>query len=393
MFFRRLRYLAIAVPLLIPALASAQELSNTNDHSMPPSGQVTVPAKHGLVFQMNVNGLGPFETVFDTGAVNIVSSTLAKTLNLQKDSKSYDVKAIGGTGKTRTAHVDTISIGDLTVRNQNFFVMDIPSGGGIPQMLVGWELLQGFVVRIDFAHSQLTLIDPKHFTYSGNGASVPLILNKHGNGAFFDAKVDGIKGRFQLDSGNEKGLFLNSAFVDKHHLVQRLHATLRGYNGKGLGGDAPEAWIVRLHSLELGGITLHDPVAFMQTDKDAVLQELAGNVGQSILTHFTVTIDCAHRVMYLEKLPDWNKREAFSRTGFLYDGEDAGDRVKTVFIGSPAAKAGLAVGDLITAVNGEKPADDSRDPAFLQAVGTVVHLTVQHNGVNRSVELTLQDVL
>ena len=131
----------------------------------------------------------------------------------------------------------------------------------------------------------------------------------------------------------------------------------------------------------------------MQTGKDAVLQELAGNVGQSTLTHFTVTIDCRHRVMYLEKLPDWDKREAFSRTGFLYDGEDAGDRIKTVFAGTPAAKAGLVPGDLITAVNGAKPADDSRDPAFLQAAGTVVHLTMQRNGVERAVVLTLQDVL
>lgn len=97
--------------------------------------------------------------------------------------------------------------------------------------------------------------------------------------------------------------------------------------------------------------------------------------------------------MYLEKLPDWDKREAFSRTGFLYDGEDAGDRIKTVFASTPAAKAGLAPGDLITAVNGAKPADDSRDPTFLQAVGTTVHLTIRHGGVERVVDLTLQEVL
>lgn len=391
MVTRRFHHLALALPLLCPALALTQKLSDARDHSMPPSGQITVPAKHGLVFQMKVNGLGPFETVFDTGAVNIISSNLAEKLGLQKDSKSYSVNAIGGNEKVQTAHVDALSIGELTVRNQTFFVMDLPLGGGIPQMLVGWELLQSFAVRVDFARNELTFVDSSDFAYSGHGAVVPLVLNKHGNGAFFGAKVDGIEGRFQLDTGNEKGLFLNSAFVDKHHLTQRLHATLRGYNGKGLGGDEPEAWIVRLHTFEVGGVTLRDPVVFMQTGKDAVLQELAGNAGQSVLTHFTVTIDCRHRVMYLDKLPDWDKREAFSRTGFLYD--DAGDRIKTVFGGSPAAKAGLVSGDLVTAVNSAKPADDSRDLEFLQSVGTVVHLTIQHNGVERGVDLTLQDVL
>ncbi len=58
--------------------------------------------------------------------------------------------------KFHTAHVDTLNIGDLIVRNQSFYVIDIPSGTGIPQMLVGWELLQRFAVRMDFQHNELT---------------------------------------------------------------------------------------------------------------------------------------------------------------------------------------------------------------------------------------------
>lgn len=390
---KRFLVLALSFLVLCPAFVWTETLSNARDHSMPPSGQVTVPAEDGLTFQMSVNGQGPFKTVFDTGAVNVISSTMAKKLGLKNEENSVDFGAIGGGVKVHSAHVDTLSIGDLTVRNQTFFVMDIPSGEGIPQMLVGWELLQSFAVRIDFAHSELKLIDLDHFRYSGGGVAVPLVLNKHGNGIFFDAKVDGIKGRFQLDSGNQTGLFLNAAFVEKHRLPQRLHSTLRGYNGKGLGGDAPEAWFARLHTLELGGVTLHDPVVRMLTEKDKYQQKLAGNVGQSTLKHFTVTIDCRRRVMYLEKLPNWEQREAFSRAGFLYDGEDPGDRIKTVFSGSPAASAGLSPGDLITAINGAKPADDPQDPAFLQAVGTVVHLTIHRDGLERTYDITLHDVL
>ena len=182
MAIRRLRYLVLALPLLCPALALTQKLSNARDHSMPPSGQVTVPAKHGLVFQMKVNGLGPFETVFDTGAVSVVSSTLAKQLGLRKDSESYNFNAIGGSGKVHTAHVDTISIGDLTVRNQTFFVMDIPSGEDIPQMLVGWELLQSFAVRIDFARDELTFVDSNHLTTAAMAKPSPLFLISTGMG-------------------------------------------------------------------------------------------------------------------------------------------------------------------------------------------------------------------
>ncbi|WP_263381374.1 PDZ domain-containing protein [Granulicella arctica] len=68
--------------------------------------------------------------------------------------------------------------------------------------------------------------------------------------------------------------------------------------------------------------------------------------------------------MYLEKLPDWDQPEHFSRAGFLYDGQDDGDQIKTVFPGGAAEAAGLKAGDLITAINGAKPADDPDDPAF-----------------------------
>ncbi|WP_213807365.1 PDZ domain-containing protein [Granulicella sp. dw_53] len=260
-------------------------------------------------------------------------------------------------------------------------------------MLVGWEFLQRFAVRMDFQRNELTFYALPHFTYVGSGAAVPLILNKHGNGIYLDAKVDGIRGRLQLDSGNETGLFLNAAFVDKHHLPGLLHATLRGYNGKGLGGDAPEAWFARLHTLDLGSIILRNPVVRLLTAKDNYVQKLAGNIGQSTLKHFAVTVDCRHRVMYLEKLPGWDTRELFNRAGLIYDDLPGGDEVKTVFPGSPAESSGLKRGDLITAINGAKPADNLNDPAFIQPTGTLLHLTVRRDGVEHNYDVTLSDVL
>jgi hypothetical protein len=67
---RRQRLIALTFCFLCTAFAWTQTLSDARDHSMPPTGQVTVPAEGGLTFKMKVNGQGPFPTVFDTGAVN-----------------------------------------------------------------------------------------------------------------------------------------------------------------------------------------------------------------------------------------------------------------------------------------------------------------------------------
>lgn len=314
-----------------------------SDYTMPSSGEVSVPAEGGLTFQMKVNGHGPFATVFDTGAVNIISAEFAKQLGLKIEETSTDFGAIGGAVKVRTTHVDTLTIGDLIVKDQLFYVLDIPSDSGTPQMLVGWEFMQRFAMRMDFQRNRLTFFDEQTFHYAGHGQLLPLLLHKDGNGIDVEAKVDGIRGRFLVDSGNGTGLFLNAGFVSKSHLVETLGARYRGYNGRGFGGPSPEAWFVRLHSFQLGHLKIKSPIARLQTAHDRFNDELAGNIGPDILRRFIVTVDCRHAAMYLEKTAAWNKPEAFNRTGMIIDYSEGADEVKTVFPGSPAEIAGCAV--------------------------------------------------
>lgn len=162
------------------------------DYTMPTSKQVTVPAEGGLIFKMKINGQGPFRTVFDTGGVNVVSTTFAKQLGLKVEETPVHFGAIGGAITVHTAHVDTLTIGDLMVRNQTFYVLDIPSDSGDPEMVVGWELMRRFAVRVDFDHEQLTFLDGPPFRYTGTGSTVPLTMNKDGNGAEIRAEIDGI---------------------------------------------------------------------------------------------------------------------------------------------------------------------------------------------------------
>lgn len=204
-------------------------------HAAPPAGwHVTVPAEGGLVFQMKVNGQGPFRTVFDTGAVNVISANFAKQLGLKIDEKPIKFGAVGGSVEARTVHVDKLTIGELNITNQRFYVLDIPADAGTPQMLVGWEFMQMFAVEMNFKRNEITFFDGEHFSYAGKGEAVPLLLHTDGNGIDVYADVDGARGRFLVDSGNQHGTFLNSWFVEKNDLVRRLKARDRGYNAAGL---------------------------------------------------------------------------------------------------------------------------------------------------------------
>jgi len=364
----------------------------STDYTMSSSGQVTVPAEGGLIFKMKVNGQGPFPTVFDTGGVNVVSTTFAKRLGLKVEETPVHFGAIGGAITVHTAHVGSVTIGDLVVRDQTFYVLDIPSDSGDPVMIVGWELMRRFAVRVDFEHNQLTFFDGPPFHYTGSGATVPLIMHKDGNGAEIQAEVDGIPGVFTLDTGNQIGLFLNSSFVQEHHLVAALGAHYRGYNGRGFGGPSPEAWFARLHTLRISDLEIANPVVRLQTQPDGPSAN-AGNIGQSILRRFTLTVDCMRGVMYLEKNVNWAKPEVFNRAGLILDPVDGVDNVMTVLAGSPGEASGLKPGDSITAINGQAPSDDPNDPLFSQPIGTVLHLAVRRDGALHVHDVTLKDVL
>jgi len=69
----------------------------------------TVLVEGGLVLMMKINGQGPFRTVFDTGAVNVVSTTFAKLLGFKAEEAPVHFGAIGGVITVHTAHVDTVA--------------------------------------------------------------------------------------------------------------------------------------------------------------------------------------------------------------------------------------------------------------------------------------------
>ena len=77
--------------------------------------------------------------------------------------------------------------------------------------------------------------------------------------------------------------------------------------------------------------------------------------------------------------------------GVLIKGVTGGARITEIKKNSPAAKAGLKVGDVVTAFNGEdiRSADDLTAAVFHAKSGDTVTLTVRRNGATKSLHVTL----
>jgi predicted aspartyl protease len=363
------------------------------DYEMPPSGEVTISAEGGLTFQTTINGKGPFKTLFDTGAVNFMSEGFAHRLGLKMDTQGIEF----GTSSPANIHghkvrIDTLKIGDLAIHDQTFYTAALPEDGGTPVLIVGYQLLRRFAIRVDYEHQSLTFYDGPHFHYSGPGTAVPLEIQKNGNGLFVEASIGKASGRFILDTGNEFGFSLTTAFTENNDLVHALGAHLLGYNGRGFAGPSPEAYLVRVKTLRIGNVSAPSVIAHLTTDP-ADTSELAGNIGQSILGKFTEVFDCMRGKLYFEKTKDSDHPEVFNGAGLIFDSFGHGLQVMTVLPGGPGAEAGLQTGDVIPAINGKAPDDDVNSPQFLQPPGTELHLEIQHGSETRRVSLTLKEFL
>jgi hypothetical protein len=377
--------------------SAAFAIAFRKDYTMPPSGEVTVPAEGGLIFQAKINGKGPFKALFDTGAVNFMSAKFAHRLGLKLDTEGIKFGTSSpATMQVHKARVDTLQIGDLVLHDQTFYVSGLPddgsSEGGSPEFVVGYELLRRFAVKVDSEHQSLTFYDGPRFHYNGSGTVVPLEIQKNGNGLFVEASIGKASGRFIVDTGNEFGFSLTTSFTKKNDLVQALGAHFLGYNGRGFAGPSPQAYLVRVNNLRIGNVLAPGVIAHLTTDPSDK-SELAGNIGQSILGKFTEVFDCMRGQLYFEKTKKSDQSEIFNRAGLIFDSFGHGLQVMTVLPGTPGAQAGLQTGDVITAINGKIPADDIHQPAFLQPPGTILHISVRRGSETHEVSLTLKDVL
>ena len=388
MWTRTLARLLVLMGLLAgPLHVRAQkgvEFSPSDAHA------VSVHAGNGIELQAKFNGQGPIDLIFDTGSANIMSASLAKKLGLTVAGTGR-LDGGGGSVPAKGAMVDRVQIGGVTLRHQLFIVIDAPSGQVDDFAFVGDQWLQRLPVRIDFDRQRITFYNPRYFNPPSKDPFIP--VHFEGNAVIGEASVDGIPALLVIDTGSIYSLFLDSPFVKEHDLVHRYSAMIQGYAGRGWGG-AESGFYTRVDALQFSSFTVKRPVAVLLDDtQGSGASHLAGTVGLRILKRFTLLFDCPNGRLYMEPSASYNKPDIFNRAGLVIDADQEQARIMMVIPHSPAAKAGLETGDIITQIDGVAPTDASLTNAFERPTGTRVRLTVVHSGAVRIVSCLLQDVL
>ncbi|MDP9109712.1 MAG: retroviral-like aspartic protease family protein [Pseudomonadota bacterium] len=207
-----------------------------------------------IFVDVQINGM-PAHVLLDTGGANAITPELAERLHLRGQPGATLLGAGEAPTATREVKIDRFALGPLTLRNQDFLVVDFAPIARAFHFahfdgMFGAEVLQTHVVALDFSRQQIRLYAPGTvLPESATMTSLPCRF--HDDKPLIEARIDGVAGQVILDTGDRSAFTLYPAFANSSGLVARFAKQPAVVSGYGLGGPIP-ARVGSIDKLELG---------------------------------------------------------------------------------------------------------------------------------------------
>jgi hypothetical protein len=361
---------------------------------------------NAIFLEVRVNNSRPLKFGFDTGAgLTILNARTAKELGLKASETTLNTNAVGGRVSGDVFRSVTLGVRGATVSNQMVGALSFesfPCEARSIDGIIGYDFIKEFVVEIDYSRRVINLYDPKTFNYRGAGQLVPLKIVRT---PFIDAKllIEGhapVVGSFEVDTGSDSAVSLNSPFVKRNRLLSAIRSTVETPEDEELGGKS-RSFVGRIKGFQVGKFVLENPVVLLSEDTEGAMADEgnAGPIGNQVFSRFKLTIDYSRSRMYLEPNEFFGNPFEYDLTGFDLWQEGAGCKVYKVgrvLKDGAGALAGLQEGDILLAVDGhavEQLKSSSELYPFFAREGTEHTLTVRRGEQVLQLKLKLRRVI
>ncbi len=266
---------------------------------------------------------------------------------------------------------------------------------------VGTDILNSFVVEVNYDRSTIQLHDPASYQYQGKGASLPLTYIDDLPVVKATATISGRnhEQQFLVDTGFS-GAVLFWKRLGPRSVQPYRHLRTRPSAIPLPDGSGPSTLQGRIKILKMGTYPFEKPIAdFSLTDSGVPAHpEIAGVIGNEILHRFVVIFDMPHHRLILEPARQWGQVVDTDMSGMSLIGEGPSERtirVVSVQEKTPARAAGIQKGDTIVGVEAQ-PAVELRLTelrSLLQQPVRQCHLTLDRNGKTIEVKFLTRRLL
>ncbi|HSC54416.1 MAG TPA: aspartyl protease family protein [Phnomibacter sp.] len=331
--------------------------------------------------------------IMDTGSGGIsLDSTTTATLGLTTVPSDRTIRGIAGIKKVDYTNGHTLHLPGLDVKNLDFHINDYEILTGVYGLkidgIIGYSFLRRYIVAMNYDDKIMTVYSIGDLKYPRGGTMLrPAISGLPMQFAEMeDAK--NITGRFYLDTGAGLNLLLSNDFASDSSLFssgKKKFPTI----AEGLGGKK-DMELTTMKRFKLGNFKFLNVPVFLFEDEFNVTAypHLGGLIGNDILRRFNVIINYSRSEFHL--VPNTHFREPFdySYTGLGLYYTNGTIVVTDVIPKSPAAVAGLQVGDVVIAVGNSFSNSMQIYRTQLQQTGSKIKMVVTRN--NELFETTMQ---
>ena len=231
--------------------------------------------------QVSVNRRPPVWFIVDTGAEY---SILSRALAGDGGNFMHDVSL--RVGSVELAHQDVMVLPLENFRKQGRSIVG----------LIGYHFFARYVVTIDYAARTLTLDEPRSFRPPRDAIAIPITFA--GRLAVVPVTIDSLPAQVIIDTGASEPLILRHPFAEAHGLLARAENPSPHLNIEGRTLTFLRLPVARL---TFAGRSFENLTAkIYATDAGAGGSTATdGLLGNEILRQFRVTVDYAHRKLYL----------------------------------------------------------------------------------------------
>jgi hypothetical protein len=294
--------------------------------------------------------------IFDTGSSGIsLDSSTVKYLGLQPAYTGQLIRGVGGIREVPMLQNKSLKIGQLQADSLNFYVNDytvLTSIYGVRiDGVIGYALLSRFIVQVDYEKQQMNWYTPGPFVYPRHGYLLQPQINKLPacQVQIKDMKADSTTMMIDIGAG------LNLLFSNRYLAKSSVLDSSRNYwttSGEGIGGQI-DLRLTVLPKFRIGPYRFKKiPSTLFEDPYNATnFPTWSGLIGSDLLRRFNIVLNYPSKEIHIRPNRYYYEPFDYSYTGMELYLINNQTEVGFVAPSSPAALAGIEVGDQILAIN------------------------------------------
>lgn len=320
---------------------------------------------NNILIETNINSSSPLNLIFDTGVRNTIITELwdNDTISLNH-TREINLHGLGE-GEPLTTYLSTdnrlnikgVLIDSATVYalKENIFQLSKHLGHKVNGM-VGYDLLKDYIVRIDYSRKRIYLYEHENYTVNKRFREVPLLIENEKPYIIANVVLNGISHEVKLllDTGAELPMWLIEMNFKDYHVPEKSIYT---FIGQGLNGEIFGS-VSRIDAVSIAGYSFKKPiVAFPDSSAISMIlqtKERDGTMGSELLRRFHMVINYKDTTLYIRRNFFFNEKFSYNTTGIEVVQPFKGlpvYEIAELWKQSPAATAGLKVGDKIKSID------------------------------------------